>query len=163
VVVLALGLLWHITKSPFGHALRMIRDNANRVEFLGLDVRGYRLAAFVISSAVASIAGAMMALYVSAAYPNFGYWTMSGEAIFVIMLGGLNTFLGPMVGAVILSLLNHFVTAHTKYYGLVLGIIILFYALVLRKGLLDIVLERLRDARQRRGEARRDGAAAGSV
>ena len=153
VVVLSLGFLWHITKSPFGHALRMIRDNANRVEFLGLDVRGYRLAAFVISSAVASIAGAMMALYVSAAYPNFGYWTMSGEAIFVIMLGGLNTFLGPMVGAVILSLLNHFVTAHTKYYGLVLGVIILFYALVLRKGLLDIVLERLRDARLRRAAA----------
>ena len=159
VIVLSLGLLWHITKSPFGHALRMIRDNAARVEFLGLDVPGYRLVAFVISSAVAGIAGAMMALYVSAAYPNFGYWTMSGEAIFVIMLGGLNTFLGPMVGAVILSLLNHFVTAHTKYYGLVLGIIILFYALVLRKGILDIALERLRDARQRRGAAGQDGAA----
>ena len=150
VVVLSLGLLWHITKSPFGYALRMIRDNPTRVEFLGLDVPRYRLVAFVISSAVASIAGALMALYVSAAYPNFGYWTMSGEAIFVIMLGGLNTFLGPMAGAVILSLLNHFVTAHTKYYGLVLGVIILFYALVLRKGLLDIVLERLREARQRR-------------
>jgi branched-chain amino acid transport system permease protein len=150
VAVLSLGLLWHVTKSPFGHALRMIRDNAARVEFLGLDVRGYRLAAFVISSAVASIAGALMALYVSAAYPNFGYWTMSGEAIFVIMLGGLNTFLGPVVGAVILSLLNHFVTAHTKYYGLVLGLIILSYALVLRKGILDILLERLREGRRRR-------------
>lgn len=153
VVVLSLGLLWHITKSPFGHALRMIRDNAARVEFLGLDVPRYRLVAFVISSAVASVAGAMMALYVSAAYPNFGYWTMSGEAIFVIMLGGLNTFLGPVAGAVILSLLNHFVTAHTKYYGLVLGVIILFYAMVLRKGLLDIVLERLQGARERRAAA----------
>lgn len=153
VVVLSLGLLWHITKSPFGYALRMVRDNAARVEFLGLDVPGYRLVAFVISSAVASVAGALMALYVSAAYPNFGYWTMSGEAIFVIMLGGLNTFLGPVLGAVILSLLNHFVTAHTKYYGLVLGLIILFYALVLRKGLLDIVLERLRGTR--RGAAER--------
>lgn len=151
VVILALGFLWHITKSPFGHALRMVRDNAARVEFLGLDVRGYRLVAFVISSAIASVAGALMALYVSAAYPNFGYWTMSGEAIFVIMLGGLNTFLGPLVGAVILSLLNHFVTAHTKYYGLVLGVIILFYALVLRKGLLDILLERVHEARRRRG------------
>ncbi len=150
VVVLALGFLWHITKSPFGHALRMVRDNAARVEFLGLDVRALRLVAFVISSAVASVAGALMALYVSAAYPNFGYWTMSGEAIFVIMLGGLNTFLGPLLGAVILSLLNHFVTAHTKYYGLVLGVIILFYALVLRKGLLDILLERVREARRRR-------------
>jgi branched-chain amino acid transport system permease protein len=51
---------------------------------------------------------------------------------------------------VILSLLNHFVTAHTKYYGLVLGLIILSYALVLRKGILDILLERLREGRRRR-------------
>lgn len=143
-----LGVLWHITKSPFGHALRMIRDNAARVEFLGMDVRSYRLAAFVIAASVASVAGAMMSLYVSGAFPNFAYWTMSGEAIFVIMLGGLNTFLGPMVGATILSLLNHFVTAHTKYYGIVLGLIILFYVLVLRKGLLDIVVERFRGGRQ---------------
>jgi branched-chain amino acid transport system permease protein len=147
VTVLALGLMWHITKSPFGYAMRMIRDNSARVEFLGMDVRGYRLAAFVIAAAMASISGALMCLYVSGAYPNFGYWTMSGEAIFIIMLGGLNTFLGPMVGATILTLLNHYVTAHTKYYGLVLGTIILFYALGLRKGLLDIIIERLRPRR----------------
>ncbi len=143
-----LGVLWHITKSPFGYALRMIRDNSARVEFLGMSVRSYRLAAFVIASSVASISGALMSLYISGAFPNFAYWTMSGEAIFVIMLGGLNTFLGPMVGATILSVLNHFVTAHTVYYGIVLGVIILFYVLVLRKGLLDIVVERVRGARQ---------------
>ena len=146
MTIVWLGMLWHISKSPFGYALRMIRDNAARVEFLGMDVRSYRLAAFVIASSVASIAGALMSLYVSGAFPNFAYWTMSGEAIFVIMLGGLNTFLGPMTGAAILSLLNHYVTAHTKYYGLVLGAIILFYVLVLRRGLLDILLERMRGA-----------------
>ncbi|QRX84946.1 branched-chain amino acid ABC transporter permease [Glaciimonas sp. PAMC28666] len=142
VVIVSLGLLWHITKSPFGYALRMVRDNAARVEFLGMNVRGYRIAAFVIAAAFASVAGALMSLYVSAAYPNFGYWTMSGEAIFMIMLGGVNTFLGPLVGATMLTLLNHYVTAHTKYYGLVLGTIILLYVLLLRKGLLDIIVER---------------------
>ena len=131
-------------------ALRMIRDNSARVEFLGMNVRAYRLAAFVIASAFASIAGALMSLYVSAAYPNFAYWTMSGEGIFVIMLGGLNTFLGPLVGAGILTLLNHFVTEHTKYYGLVLGVIILFYVLALRKGLLDILVERFQASRSQR-------------
>ncbi len=150
VVILSLGVLWHITKTPFGYALRMIRDNSARVEFLGMNVRAYRLAAFVIASAFASIAGALMSLYVSAAYPNFAYWTMSGEGIFVIMLGGLNTFLGPLVGAGILTLLNHFVTEHTKYYGLVLGVIILFYVLALRKGLLDILVERFQASRSQR-------------
>ncbi len=144
VVVISLGVLWHITKTPFGYTLRMIRDNSARVEFLGMSVQGYRVAAFVISSSFASIAGALMSLYVTGAYPNFGYWTMSGEAIFVIMLGGLSTFLGPLVGATLLTLLNHFVTEVTEYYGIVLGCIILFYVLGLRKGLLDIIMEKLR-------------------
>lgn len=149
-VILSLGVLWHITKTPFGYSLRMIRDNSARVEFLGMNAGAYRLAAFVIASAFASLAGALMSLYVSAAYPNFAYWTMSGEGIFVIMLGGLNTFLGPLVGAGILTLLNHFVTEHTKYYGLVLGVIILFYVLALRKGLLDIIVERFQASRSQR-------------
>lgn len=147
VCILTLGVLWHITKTPFGYALRMIRDNAVRTEAFGLNVNLYRLKAFIIASSAASVAGAMMCLYVSAAYPNFGYWTMSGEAIFMIMLGGLNTFLGPVVGAVILQLLNHFVTAYTPYYGLVLGLIILVYVLVLRNGLLDIIVEKVRERR----------------
>ena len=153
VVAVCLFTLRHITRSPFGYALRMIRDNSTRVEFLGMEVRGYRLVAFVIAAAFAGVAGALMALYVTAAYPNFGYWTMSGEAIFVIMLGGLNTFFGPLVGSAIISLLNHFVTAHTKYYGLVLGVIILAYALGLRKGLLDIVVERFQESRVGRAKA----------
>lgn len=154
VVILSLGVLWHITKTPFGYALRMIRDNSARVEFLGMNAGAYRLAAFVIASSVASLAGALMSLYVSAAYPNFAYWTMSGEGIFVIMLGGLNTFLGPLVGAGILTLLNHFVTDHTKYYGLVLGVIILFYVLALRKGLLDIIVERFQASRSQRAKSK---------
>lgn len=149
VTVLSMFILWHITKSPFGYALRMIRDNAARVEFLGMNARSYRLAAFVIAGSMAAVAGALMALYVSGAYPNFGYWTMSGEAMFVIMLGGLNTFLGPMVGAIFMSLLNHFVTAYTQYYGLVLGVIILLYVMALRKGLLDLLVELLCDRKDR--------------
>lgn len=145
VCICTLGGLWHITKTPFGYVLRMIRDNPVRTEAFGVNVSMYRLKAFVIASSAASVAGAMMCLYVSAAYPNFGYWTMSGEAIFMIMLGGLNTFLGPVVGAAILQLLNHFVTAHTPYYGLVLGIIILMYVLVLRRGLLDIIVDKCRE------------------
>lgn len=149
VVILSLGVLWQITKTPFGYALRMIRDNSPRVDFLGMNVQGYRVAAFVIAASFASIAGALMSLYVSSAYPNFGYWTMSGEAIFVIMLGGLNTFLGPMVGATMLTLLNHYVTEFTEYYGLVLGGIILFYVLGLRKGLLDILVARVQGRRSK--------------
>src|SRR3546814_4914794 len=105
----------------------MIRDNAVRAEAFGLYVNAYRLTAFVIAAAAASVAGSLISLYVSSAYPNFCYWTMSGEAIFMIMLGGLNTFLGPLVGAAMPTLLNHYVTDYSHNYGFVLGIVILSY------------------------------------
>lgn len=149
VAVVVLGALWALTQTPFGYALRMIRDNAARVEFLGMSVTAYRLAAFVIASSAASVAGVLMSLFVTGAYPNFGYWTMSGEAIFVIMLGGLNTFLGPTVGAVILTLLNHYVTEYTEHYGLVLGTVIIAYVLGLRRGLFDVLVDAVRARRTR--------------
>ena len=67
----------------------------------------------------------LISLFVSSAYPDFAYWTISGEAVFMIMLGGINVFFGPLVGTLILLLLNDFVTRLTEHYSLVLGIIIL--------------------------------------
>jgi len=91
-----------------------------------------------------------MSLFVSGAYPEFAYWTISGEGIFINMLGGVTTFLGPMVGTVLLLILNDTVTRLTEYYGIVLGIVILFFAIGLRKGLMDFMVEWC--------EQRRDGA-----
>ena len=93
-----------------------------------------------------------MSLFVSGAYPEFAYWTISGEGIFIIMLGGVTTFLGPMVGTVMLLLLNDIVTRFTEYYGLVLGIVILFFALGLRKGLMDFVVDWYAQRRDGAGE-----------
>ncbi len=141
LLVLGLLAMHHIVSSPFGYTLRMIRDNPNRASFLAVDVYRIRLAAFVVAGAFASVGGVLMALFVSGAYPEFAYWTMSGEGIFIIMLGGMQAFLGPVVGTVILLLLNDVVTRFTEHYGVVLGIVILVFALGLRKGLLDFVVE----------------------
>jgi branched-chain amino acid transport system permease protein len=141
LLVGGLVLMRHIVESPFGYTLRMIRDNATRAGFLGIEVFRIRLAAFVLAGIFAGIGGMIMSLFVSGAYPEFAYWTISGEGIFIIMLGGLSTFLGPAVGTVILLLLNDVVTKFTEYYGLTLGAIILFFALGLRRGLLDVVLD----------------------
>lgn len=128
-----------LVTSPFGYTLRMIRDNQERAAFLGINVVRTKLIVFVIAGSIASVGGIILALFVSGAYPNFAFWTTSGEAIFMIMLGGTAAFLGPLVGAVILTILNDFATAYTSYYGLVLGSIILLFALVLRHGLLDFL------------------------
>jgi branched-chain amino acid transport system permease protein len=139
VAVLGLLALRHISASPFGQTLRMIRDNENRASFLGIVLWQARLRAFTIAGAFAGLGGVLAALFVSGAYPEFADWPNSGQAIFAVMLGGLNSFLGPVLGAMILLALNDVVTRFTEYNGLVLGIVILAFALGLRHGVLDFI------------------------
>ncbi|HEV7879583.1 branched-chain amino acid ABC transporter permease [Bradyrhizobium sp.] len=141
LLVIGLLLMRQIAQSPFGYTLRMIRDNAARASFVGIDVWRAKLAVFVLAALFASTGGIIMSLFVSGAYPEFAYWTISGEGIFINMLGGVTTFLGPMVGTVLLLLLNDTVTRLTEHYGIVLGIVILFFAIGLRKGLMDFAVE----------------------
>ena len=144
-IVLAVGLLLmrHIVGTTFGTSLRMIRDNETRAAFLGIIIWRVKLTAFVLSAVFASVGGIIMSLFVSGAYPELINWPISGDAIFAIVMGGVGSFLGPTVGTMILLLLNDVVTRQTEYYGLALGIIILAFALGLRRGLLDFITERL--------------------
>jgi branched-chain amino acid transport system permease protein len=153
LLVIGLLAMRQIAQSPFGYTLRMIRDNAMRARFIGIDVWRAKLTVFVLAALFACTGGMVMALFVSGAYPEFAYWTISGEGIFINMLGGVTTFLGPTVGTVLLLLLNDTVTRLTEYYGIVLGIVILFFAIGLKKGLMDFVVEWI--AQQRGGSGRR--------
>ena len=139
VAVLGLLALRHITASPFGQTLRMIRDNENRASFLGIVLWRARLWAFTIAGGFAGLGGVLAALFVSGAYPELADWPNSGQAIFAVMLGGINSFLGPVLGAMILLALNDVVNRFTEYLGLVLGIVILAFALGLRRGVLDFL------------------------
>ena len=119
----------------------MIRDNPQRAALLGVQVWRVRLLAFVVAGIFGGVGGMLISLFVSSAYPDFAYWTVSGEAVFMILLGGMTVFLGPLVGACILLLLNDLVTRFTEHYSLVLGIVILAFALGLRKGLLGFAVD----------------------
>lgn len=156
--VVCIAILRQIVTSPFGYTLRMIRDNQERAAFLGINVPVVKLACFVISASVAGVGGILLTLFVSGAYPNFGFWTTSGEAIFMILLGGSNVFLGPLVGTVILRLLNDITVSYTSHTELVLGIVILVLVLGLRKGPLDLLAERWENRRQAKAQAVRDAA-----
>ncbi|WP_298279845.1 branched-chain amino acid ABC transporter permease [uncultured Bradyrhizobium sp.] len=151
LLVIGLLAIRQIAQSPFGYTLRMIRDNPMRASFIGIDVWRAKLMIFVLAALFASMGGMVMALFVSGAYPEFAYWTISGEAIFINMLGGVTTFLGPIVGTVLLLILNDTVTRLTEYHGIALGIVILFFAIGLRKGLMDFVVERIAAQRERAG------------
>ena len=141
VLVVSLLLMRHLVQSPFGYTLRMIRDNPRRAEFLGIRVWRVRLLAFVVAGIFGGVGGMLISLFVSSAYPDFAYWTVSGEGVFMILLGGMSVFLGPAAGAGILLLLNDLVTRFTEHYSLVLGIVILLFALGLRRGVLGFAAD----------------------
>ncbi len=143
-------IMRQIWQSPFGYTLRLVRDNAPRADFLGVNVFAMKLAVFVLSGAMASVGGIILALFVSGAYPEFAFWTTSGDAIFALMLGGTKLFLGPLFGAFLLELIEHFVRAHTDYQNFVLGVVILLIVLGLKRGIADhlydlVVKRRKRD------------------
>jgi branched-chain amino acid transport system permease protein len=150
VFMFCVAVMRQVWQSPFGYTLRMIRDNPVRADFLGVEIVRMKLGIFVLAGAMASVAGMLLALFVSGAYPEFGFWTTSGEAIFMIMLGGMQLFIGPVIGAVLLRMLEHFVTIYTEYSGLVLGVVILLIVLGLRQGVGDFLVDwfcRRRDAK----------------
>ena len=139
VAVAGLLVMRHVMRSPLGTSLRMIRDNESRAAFLGVGVVRAKLTVFVIAGVFAALGGVLGSLFVSGAYPEQANWTISGDAIFAVMLGGVGSFLGPLVGTLILLALNDVVGRFTEYHGLVLGCVILLVVLGFRRGVLDVV------------------------
>lgn len=137
VLIACLLAMRHILQTPFGYTLRMVRDNADRAKFLGIEVWQVRLKTFVIAGIFSGIGGILMGLFVSGAFPEFAYWTTSGDAIIMIMIGGIQTFIGPIVGAIVLLSLNDLITKFTEYHGLALGIAVLIFTLGFKRGIAD--------------------------
>ena len=150
MAVACLLLIRTVLQSPFGYTLRMVRDSAERARYLGIDVWRVKLYAFVLASSLAGAGGIIMALFVSGAFPDFGYWTMSGEAIFMIMMGGLNIFIGPVVGASLLLLFNDVITRSTEFHGLALGIVVLLFALGFKSGITDFIQQLIQTIKNKR-------------
>ncbi len=147
--IAGLLLMRHISAAPLGASLRMIRDNEPRAAFLGIVVWRAKLTIFVIAAVFAALGGVLSALFVSGAYPEQANWPNSGQAIFAVMLGGISSFLGPLVGTLILLALNDVVSRFTEYHGLALGVVILFVTLVFRRGVLDVAAARMGRSRAR--------------
>jgi len=125
VVMLSLAVIKRIISSPFGLMLTTIRENPNRAASIGLNVRGYELAAFVIAGGFAGIAGALFGIFNRGVFTDFVYWPKSAEVMIMTILGGIDHFWGPVVGAATLVLLNQEITSYTEYWPFVLGVILL--------------------------------------
>ncbi|MFH1242581.1 MAG: branched-chain amino acid ABC transporter permease [Pseudomonadota bacterium] len=145
--ILTVALIYLIRRSPFGLVLSGIRENDRRVEFAGLSVRNYRLAAFVISGTFAGLAGALGALLESNANPFSAHWSHSAEPILVSLIGGIQTFTGPVVGSVVFILLREIIERFTQNWMLWFGLILLIIIMGLRGGVVGGVAQLFRRGR----------------
>lgn len=141
IVAIASAVLYLICRSSFGMILKAIRQNPERVAFAGLNVRAYRLVAFVIAGSFAGLAGGLIAPFLRVASPELLHWSMSAEPILMAILGGTGYFLGPFVGAAVFVLLETWITSFTESWMLVLGIILALMVIFFRKGLLGTALD----------------------
>ncbi len=135
VMVVAMIALRVIAVSPFGAALVAIRENRQRAAFLGINVKRYELAAFTIAGTFAALAGALFAVFNREAYPNLLFWTENSVPIFIILIGGMFRFWGPLIGAVVYVLLEETVAGQTEYSHFILGAILLVIVLVIPGGI----------------------------
>jgi branched-chain amino acid transport system permease protein len=124
LVAVCLWVLHRIVTSPFGRMLTTIRENAERAEFIGVNVRRYELAAFVLAGTFAGLAGGLFGIFNRGVFPDFAYWTKSSEVLIMTLLGGMSTFFGPSIGALVLILLNQQIVSYTEYWPLVLGTVL---------------------------------------
>jgi branched-chain amino acid transport system permease protein len=135
VCAVALGLLWRLLYSPFGHALRAARDSPLRAGAIGLDVRAHQWAGFAIAGLFAGLAGALYAFAKGSVSPESLAVPRSVDGLVMVVLGGLHTLTGPLWGAALFTWLQDSLARNFDYWRAVLGGVILLIALALPGGI----------------------------
>jgi branched-chain amino acid transport system permease protein len=137
LVVFLAGFLviFRAVHSPFGQVLKAIRENEPRAISLGYDVDRYKLMAFVLSAALAGLAGATKAIVFQLASLTDVHWSMSGEVVLMTLLGGMGTIFGPVVGALIITSLENYLAPFGQWVTVITGVIFVVCVLAFRRGI----------------------------
>ena len=143
VCVAALGLVLfgfsRLVESRFGRVLQVIRQNPRRMAAMGLPTYPYKLAAFTIAGAGAGLAGALHANLLRFVSPDMLHWTMSGDFMIMVVLGGAGTLFGPVIGAAVMVLLQSWLAQWTEHWMIVMGPILVLVVLFARRGILGLL------------------------
>ena len=139
VFLIGIAILHRAVQSPFGQTLKAIRDNENRAISLGYDANRYKHLAFVLSSAIAGLAGATKALVFQLASLTDVHWTMSGEVVLMTLIGGLGTTFGPVVGAFVLVALQTYLAESGSWVMAIQGATFIICVLMFREGIVGAV------------------------
>jgi len=144
VVVAAFLLIYRIVNSPFGEVLKAIRENEQRAISLGYKTDRYKLVVFVLSAALAGLAGSLKALVFQLASLTDVHWNMSGEVLLMTLVGGLGTIFGPVVGAFLIVAMENYFSAFGQWVLVIQGAIFVVCVLLFRRGIVGELANVLR-------------------
>ncbi|MBF0498174.1 MAG: branched-chain amino acid ABC transporter permease [Deltaproteobacteria bacterium] len=140
----SLLIMWLMVNSPFGRTFQAVRDNPQRCEAIGVNVKRHQLVGLIIAAFFGGVAGVLFVVVEKSVFPDMMFWTHSLEILIMCLLGGWYTFLGPMLGAAVMVTLRSLVGIYTEYWTLVLGIILMLLIFFLPQGVLGFFLEKFR-------------------
>ncbi|MDR3487619.1 MAG: branched-chain amino acid ABC transporter permease [Bradyrhizobium sp.] len=132
-------LMWRIVNSRFGLVIQGLRSNEARMQAIGFPVTRYRLACFVISGTLCGLAGALLANNTDFVSPAVMFWTRSGDLMVMVILGGMGTLFGPVLGAIVYLVLEEFLSQLTEYWALIMGPLLLLIVLFGRGGIFGLL------------------------
>jgi branched-chain amino acid transport system permease protein len=136
-------LIWRIVNSRFGMVVQGLRSNEQRMQAIGFPAKRYRLVCFVIAGTMCGLAGALLANNTDFVSPATMYWTRSGDLMVMVILGGMGSLFGPVLGAIVYLLLEEALSQVTEYWALIMGPLLLLIVLFGRGGIMGL-LGRLR-------------------
>jgi branched-chain amino acid transport system permease protein len=143
LAALAALFLARVVRSPFGHVLRGIHENETRMEAVGYPVGRYKLIAFVIAGTLAGLAGALYAQFSGSITPDAFFWTTSGEALLMVIIGGTGTLGGALLGSAVFILLQSLVSTYTERWMLILGVTFVVFVLFAPGGVVGALRGRI--------------------
>src|SRR5690348_7120072 len=139
VFLIGFTIIVRAVHSPFGQVIKAIRENEPRAVSLGYDADRYKLLAFILSASLSGLAGSLKSLVFQLASLTDVQWTMSGEVVLMTLVGGLGTILGPVVGAFLLTAMQHYLAQLGSWVTVVQGVIFVFCVLVFRRGVVGVI------------------------
>jgi len=142
IFAVAVGLMGLILRSPFGRTLLAIRENERRARFLGIPIERHIWLSFSISTFFAALAGTLYALLNNFADPLAMHYTLSGEFVIIVVMGGMRAFWGPLIGAIVFVVLEDTISSMTVNWMSFVGLIFILVVLFFPRGLLGMMRRR---------------------
>ncbi len=139
----AVAVMWMVLQSPLGHTFVAIRENRRRIEFLGVRVERYIWAAFAIAGFITAFAGTLNALLFNFTSPQDLHWILSGNFVIMIVLGGMRSFFGPLIGVIIFVVAQDYLSSITGNWMTFIGMIFVLIVLLFPRGVLGILARRV--------------------